>query len=170
MNRSYRKTNARDLWFLSILATVVLAGCGSEDGEVDDAPPSCEEDTRDDAFVAGISKTGDAGITLAIVDSLPAPPAKGDNQWSVELRDPDDALMPGFALEVAPFMPDHGHGTTVAVVVTDDGNGSYTLNPVNFFMPGYWETTITVVDPGATDGEEDDTELDTMVFKFCVDG
>lgn len=170
MSRSYLKTKARNLWFPALLATAALAGCGADDDEVDDSPPSCEEDTRDDAFVAGIAKTGAAGFTLAIVDSLPAPPTKGDNVWSLELRDSGDVLMPGLALEAAPFMPDHGHGTVVPVLFTDDGDGSYTLNPVNFFMPGYWETTVTVVDQGETDSEDDDTDLDTMVFKFCVDG
>ncbi len=170
MSVYYIKSYMR-LWSVpGMIAVSLLASCGEGDGEVDDSLPSCEEDTRDDEFVVGIEKTGEAGFTLAILDSLPAPPAKGDNQWSVELRDASGTLMPGYALEVAPFMPDHGHGTGVTAIVTDDGDGAYTINPVNFFMPGYWETTITVVDEGPTDSEDDDIDIDSMVFKFCVEG
>jgi len=171
MIRSYIAQNLR---FVSLILVVSapLVACGGEsgDGEIDDSTPSCEEDTRDDTFVAGITKTGAAGFKLALVDSLPAPPTRGDNQWSLELRDASDALMPGYSIEAEPFMPDHGHGTAVQVLFTDDGDGTYTLNPVNFFMPGYWETTVTIVDTGATDSEDDDTDIDTMVFKFCIDG
>lgn len=158
--------------FSALLATASLGACGGGDDDdgIDEPVATCAEDTRDDEFVAGIEKTGGAGFTLALVDSLPAPPQKGDNRWSLELRDPSGALMPGYTLESAASMPDHGHGSPIEALVTDDGDGIYTLNPVNFFMPGYWETTITVVDPGETESEDDDTDIDTVVFKFCIDG
>ncbi len=161
----------------STLAAVAIAfvGLGSacddgHGGHEHGDDPTCEEDTRDDEFVAGISKTGSAGYSLSIVDSLPAPPDKGDNRWTIEVTDGAGAPVSGMALEAEPFMPDHGHGTPEVALFTDQGDGSYTLTPVNFFMPGYWETTVTVVDPGATDSEDDDTDLDTVVFKFCVCG
>ncbi len=157
---------------LAFLAAASVSACGGgeEDDGVDEPIATCAEDTRDDEFVVGIEKTGSAGYTLSLLDSLPAPPQKGDNSWSLELRDPVGELMPGYTLETAPFMPDHGHGTAVEALVTDDGDGIYTLNPVNFFMPGYWETTITVVDQGETESEDDDTDIDTMLFKFCIEG
>ena len=170
MSTPYRHS-LRTSYFGALLTTAaVLAGCGGDDLEHDDSQPTCEEDTRDDAFVAGISKTGDASYSLSILDGQPAPPIKGDNRWSVEVRDGSGALVAGVTLEAEPFMPDHGHGTAVDPIVTEDGDGIYTIDPVNFFMPGYWETTVTVVDLGATDDESDDTDLDTVVFKFCVDG
>lgn len=157
---------------LSLCAALAgtMLGCGSDDHGHGGSETTCEEDSRDDAFVAGISKTGDGGYVLSILDSMPAPPIKGDNRWSIEVRDDSGAPVTGMTLEAEPFMPDHGHGTAVVPVVTEVGEGVYTVDPVNFFMPGYWETTVTVVDPGATDSEDDDTDMDTVVFKFCVDG
>ena len=134
---------------LALGGVLTISGaCGGEDTADDNALPSCQEDTRDEDYVAGISKTGEAGYTVAIVDSLPAPPAKGDNDWTLELRDGSDTLMPGLVLQANAFMPDHGHSSPLLAVMTDDGDGVYTLTPINLFMPGYWETTITVVDPG----------------------
>ena len=149
---------------------VLASACGDDGSTHDDHDPSCLEDTRDEEYVAGISKTGSAGYVIAIADSNPAPPAKGDNIWTVEVKDSGDAPVTGMTLESAPFMPDHGHGTPIVALVTETGNGVYTVNPVNLFMPGYWETTITLVDPGATDSPDDDVDLDSVVFKFCVEG
>ncbi len=163
-------TKSRIFLLTSLLAGTVALGCGEDHGHEGGDDPTCEEDTRDDEFVAGISKTGGAGYTLSIVDSLPAPPDKGNNVWTIALTDSNGDPLSGVALEAEPFMPDHGHGTPEIAVFTDNGDGNFTLDPVNFFMPGYWETTVTVVDEGATDAEDDDVDLDTVVFKFCVDG
>jgi len=162
---------------LTVLAGLAAAAafssaCGSDEGSggVDNSLPSCDEDTRDEDYFSGISKTGEAGYTVAIVDSLPAPPAKGDNQWTVELQDASGAPLPDMILETAQFMPDHGHSSLIPAVLTDMGAGTYMLDPINMFMPGYWETTVDVLDPGATDSPDDDTKVDTVVFKFCVEG
>ena len=155
--------------FLLAMSLAAAAGCGGETMD-DNAPPSCEEDTRDEAYVAGITKTGSAGYTVTITDSLPAPPAKGNNRWIVEVKDSEGAGQAGLNLVTNPFMPDHGHPSPVLPVVTDQGGGLYQLDPVNLFMPGYWETTITIVDPGSTDADDDDVDLDSVVFKFCIEG
>ncbi|MCP4447379.1 MAG: hypothetical protein GY811_18825 [Myxococcales bacterium] len=59
---------------LALLSGAAATVGGGEDGEIDNAEPTCAEDTRGDSFVVGISKTGDAEYTVAIVDSMPAPP------------------------------------------------------------------------------------------------
>lgn len=157
--------------FLSPFLVLGLA-CSSDDsdGGHDNNLPSCEEDTRDEAYVAGISKTGAANYTIKINDSLPAPPAKGDNVWTIEIRDSADVPVTGLAFTVTSYMPDHGHGTPVFPAVDEVGDGVYTLNPINLFMPGYWETTITAVDFGGNDIPDDDVDLDSVMFKFCVEG
>jgi hypothetical protein len=132
--------------------------------------PSCDEDTRDEAYVAGIAKIGTASYTIAINDSLPAPPAKGDNVWTIEIRDSADVPMTGLSVTTSSYMPDHGHGSPIIADVTEVGDGVYTLSPVNLFMPGYWEVTVTAIDLGATDSPDDDVDLDSAMFKFCIEG
>jgi hypothetical protein len=53
-------------------------------------------------------------------------------------------------------MPDHAHGSPQPVVVTEMGDGEYKLDPVNLFMAGYWEVTISAED-------------DDIVFPLCVE-
>ncbi len=147
------------------------SACGNGDGTPEDTnPPSCQEDTRDEAFVAGLSKTGEASYLVALMDSNPAPPAKGDNIWSMELSDPDGNPLAGLDIDVSAYMPDHGHYSLAVPTITDDGAGAYTIDPVNLFMPGYWEITLHLLDPVDVDNPDDDIELDAVVFKFCVEG
>jgi hypothetical protein len=154
-----------------LLPLFLVTSCSSDDGHgTDDNLPSCDEDTRDEAYVAGINKTGEGGYTIAIMEATPAPPAKGDNAWTVEIRDSAGAPVTGLTMDCDSFMPDHGHGTPIIPAVIEVGDGVYTLDPVNLFMPGYWETTMTAVDKGATDSPDDDVDLDSVTFKFCVEG
>lgn len=152
-----------------VLAACFLVACGDDDGhgghdgDHADAGHDCEADTRDEEFVAGMSKTGSAdAYTFTLVDSTPAPPDKGDNAWTLELTDAEGAPVDGVDFEVEPFMPDHAHGTPKQVVVTPMGDGLYGLDPVNLFMPGLWEITVRAVDG--------DTTLDSVVFRFCISG
>ena len=156
----------------ALLSSLFIVGsCASDgDGPQDESPPSCEEDTRDEAYVAGMSKTGSGNYTIAINDSLPAPPARHDNVWTIEIRDSANAPVTGLGVSTSSYMPDHGHGTPVIAQVTEVGDGIYTLDPINLFMPGYWEVTVTAIDLGATDSPDDDVDLDSMMFKFCVEG
>lgn len=116
----------------------------------------CDEETRDDEFMVGLSKTGSA-LTVSFVSANPAPPALGDNTWTVTLSDPDASIT-----GATPFMPDHGHGTPVTAEVTPTGTpGEFTISPVNLFMAGLWEVTIDIITQAGT--------TDQVVFAFCVE-
>jgi hypothetical protein len=163
----------RPLGLVLAISTLLplAAACGTDGGGSDDENlPSCEEDTRDEPYVAGMEKTGEAGYTITLMDSDNAPPAKGDNVWTVKVTDPNGEPVEGITFECLAYMPDHGHSSPVIPVVTEMGEGMYTLDPINLFMPGYWETTVTAVDAGATDSPDDDVDLDTVQFNFCVEG
>lgn len=157
-------TSPRQRFLHPAAAFLLLAACGGDDGHdhTADAGHDCDEDTRDEAYLAGMEKVGEAGYTLTLMDSLPAPPDKGDNVWTVEVKDNGGAPVDGLTIDVDSFMPDHQHGSPIEAVSTSQGDGVYELDPVNLFMPGYWEITVA-----AMDGE---TELDSVMFKFCIDG
>lgn len=144
-----------------VLAFSLFAAACSSDGHGDDEPVNCAEETRDDEFVVGLQKTGQAGkLTFTLVESTPAPPARGDNKWILQVTSQAAAApVTGAVMTVTPFMPDHQHGAQVDADITPMTEaGKYELDPVNLWMPGLWQTTIEV--EGA-DG-------DKAVFAFCI--
>lgn len=146
------------------LASLLLAACGDDggtNGHADAAPVNCATEDRADPYVAGMTAEGSAGYSVKLVQSTPAPPAKGDNTWELQLLD-GTTPVDGATLELVPFMPDHGHGTPIGAEVTAGGSdGMYTATPVNLWMPGYWEVTVNITDGSNTD---------SVVFKTCIDG
>jgi hypothetical protein len=135
----------------------------SDDSTADDtaAAVDCSTETRADTYMLGLSKTGEQ-VRVSFVDAMPAPPARGDNIWTLEVMDLNDVPMDGMAVEATPFMPDHQHGTTVVATVTAGQNpGQYVAEPVNLFMAGLWEVTLDFTLPDMT--------TDSVVFRFCVD-
>jgi hypothetical protein len=147
------------------LLASALAACGGDDAAEPDAGYNCEVEQRDEEFVAGMSKTGELGIQFTLVSSNPAPPARNDNTWILELHDSGGAPLEGATVDAKPFMPDHNHGTSIDVEVTpvDGMPGQYQLAPVNMFMPGVWETTIRATPAGGSQAERD-----SVVFTFCI--
>lgn len=149
---------------LVAILTALVAGCGGgddDDGAVE--PVNCADEPRADIYVANMDKIGEGGqLGFVLVSSDPGPPAKGDNEWVIEVVDGDDQPVSGATITVTPFMPDHGHGTPIDVVVTpDDGDGRYGVGPVNLWMPGLWEVTV---DAQSSAGD------DSAVFAFCIEG
>jgi hypothetical protein len=150
------------LWIA--VAGVALAACGGDDGTGDDTV-DCTMVTGADTFTVGLEKTGsDGSMDFKMMSATPAPPARGDNTWQVLISSMASGVVgapvDGAMLQVTPFMPAHQHGSPIQVQITADGNGLYTLSPVNLWMPGVWETTIRATTPLHTD---------TAVYKFCIE-
>lgn len=148
--------------FLAASLALALAACGSDD--VDDGPAaSCETEDRDDVYSMGMSKLGAAGYEVVLMNSTPAPPAKDDNAFDIQVLDDTGAAADGLVLDVVPFMPDHNHGTPIEAVVTPaDTNGEYSATPVNLWMPGLWRVTVDIDDTAG--------DLDEVEFFFCIEG
>jgi hypothetical protein len=141
-----------------------LAACGGDDAVSDDSNEmvDCSLITDADEFTVGLTKPGfDGVLEFSLMSANPAPPSRGDNVWLLEVKEsgvPSD----GEAITVFPFMPKHGHTTPTPAIVTPAGTpGQYTLDPVNFWMPGVWEVTID-----ATKGEP--ARTDSALFRFCI--
>lgn len=155
---------------LPLLAAAVLstaAAACADDGmsPPDDGTYNCAADTRGDTFIVNLEKQGKGGaLDFKLVSADPAPPMRNDNTWVVQINAMAAGVvggpMAGGTLTVTPFMPDHQHGTPIEVMVTEMPTaGQYQLSPVNMWMPGLWETTIT-----ATAG----TTTDSAVYRFCI--
>lgn len=143
-----------------------------DDSNADDSNADDSNASRDDARAA-VADCGERGdelmnleveaddATLSVQSIRPNPAIVGDNSWTIELRDDAGEAIVGAedSIVVTPFMPDHGHGTPVAVGVAEEDDGEYQLAPVNTFMPGLWQITIELELDGATELFE---------FRVCV--
>jgi len=150
------------------LLALALA-CGSSGGA--NPPPqqtpdagdliTCQNDPRVMSYAPGLSVTSTTGTRKYVLLSAdPAPPARGTDTWSIKITDASGTAQPGLTVGVLPFMPDHGHGTSVNAVVTGGSDGTYTVAPLYFFMPGVWRITFWIGSNQADVGE----------FFFCVPG
>ena len=137
-----------------------LAACSGDDGHTDEV--DCTKVSGADEFVVGLAKDGSGGmLDFKMMSAEPAPPARGDNVWIVEILDMNGMPFEGANLTVTPFMPAHDHGSPKTVQIAPAGApGQYSMSPVNLWMPGVWETTIRATV---------DTSTDSAVFKFCID-
>ena len=154
---------------------VAALGCHSDSSSGPDADITtydCAADPRGETFVVGLEKMGAAGlIDVKLMSVTPAPPARGNNSWQIVLSSMSNgtvgAPMDGMAsnITVTPYMPDHGHGTPILVeVMAVDGQaGTYTLDPLNLWMPGLWQNTIEV-----TQGSGSAETIDHVVYDFCL--
>lgn len=128
---------------------------------------SCATETRAKPYVPGLEVDSVSGaFKAALVSSVPGPPIKGSNAWTVTITDAAGAPQDDLTVTASPYMPDHRHPTTVRAVVTPahDGTGTYTVDPVYLYMPGYWEVTLTL-QPASTTAPKD-----TVVFPICIAG
>jgi len=148
---------------LLAMAALLCAGCpGDSEPDMVDAGYNCELEMRDDTYSMGMSRTGDGGYEVVIVEGTPAPPGKGDNTWQLRVLDPSGDPADDLTVTVTPFMPDHGHGTPIRAVVTpSDTAGEYSVAPINLWMPGLWRVTVAL---------SDGSPLDSIEFFFCING
>lgn len=169
--RSVQKTLAS---FVLLGATTLgfLCACSSDESTSSPATPpattvdaavTCTNDPRVTAFVANVSATSRTGsFKVAIASADPAPPVRGDNTWRLVVTNADGSpLAEGATISLSGEMPDHGHRSPSSPTVTKEGDGSYTVSPIDLFMPGVWDVLVTIRS-GASE--------DVAAFAFCIAG
>lgn len=147
-----------------LMGVCAAFGVGCADPVEDNSELRCDAETRADVYAPDMIRMGDDGVLrIRLIESIPGPPEKGDNHFTVELLEADaDVAIPDADMSVTPFMPDHNHGTPIAPVVTTGAKaGQYEIDRLNLWMPGLWEVRIDIDAQGSTD---------QVVFSFCVEG
>ncbi|HEY2515142.1 MAG TPA: FixH family protein [Polyangiaceae bacterium] len=135
---------------------------------IDGSDSLCATDPRAESFVSGIQAKGASGAASVTIDSAtPSTPIKGNNEWIVSVTDAQGAPLDGLTITVSPFMPDHGHGSSITPQIAPLGGGKYDITLINLFMPGIWQITLTLATPG--DGGQAQA-IDSAVFTFCISG
>jgi YtkA-like len=161
-----RATLTRIAMLAPSLAVSFAAACGSPGTNIqvtDAALFSCDTETRAVAYTPNLSRVSPSGAFSAVlVASDPGPPAKGTDTWTVRILDQGGAPLDGLEMTALPFMPDHGHGTSVKAVVSPLGGGTYTVAPLYLYMPGYWEVTLNLKTAAGT--------KDSVMFPICIPG
>jgi hypothetical protein len=134
----------------------------AEDDDADAGPSGCAAEDRDDVYTLGLERSGEH-VMVRFVDAMPAPPARFDNTWVLDVLDPATGMpLDDAELTVEPYMPDHNHGTSIQCNVEKMAEpGRVMLEPVNLFMPGLWDVRLHFA---MADGTSD-----LVVFRFCVD-
>jgi hypothetical protein len=130
-------------------------------------------DARADEWKLPLTKTTPSGaMKVTLLSSQASVPVIGDSKttWTIAVQDAaTGAPVVGAAVSVLPWMPDHGHGTSVKAVVTETAGGQYAMEPLYFFMAGYWTVTVTIDAAGTSGaGGADGGAADSVVFSVCL--
>jgi YtkA-like len=146
----------------------VLAACvqtsGGGGGASTTSDALCDSDPRAMAYAAGLSATSSDGkLKASLAAAQPAPPEKGLNTWTLQLADGSGDAVSGATMTVTPWMPDHGHGSSITPQVMPMASaGTYEVSLLDLFMPGIWQVTFAVTMPSGPD--------EKVTFSFCIDG
>jgi hypothetical protein len=166
------------------LACACGSGSASSADPDDSATPSAS--TRHDApefppLVSGAqaeSARPEPALQLEIVSTNPEQQRKGYNAFTVRFSDLSGAPYEPAVARVIPWMPSHGHGTSVAASAHPGTNGGeWVLDDLNLFMPSYWKVYVFVC--GAAEerccdanaepcAETSDSLVDTLFFKVWI--
>jgi len=84
--------------------------------------------------------TGDAGAVHVDVYSAPDPVTRGNDEFRFVVTDAAGAApLDGLTLDVVPWMPAMGHGTSTTPIVTAEGQGKYLVTNVVIVMGGDYQ-------------------------------
>ena len=150
---------------LGFLLLAPLAACGSPMTD-DDTTVDCTTVTGTDTFVVGLEHQGVGGmLDFKLMSIDPAPSQRGDNTWIVQVNSMANSVVgapiDGASISVSPYMPAHMHYSPITPVIMPMADpGQYQLKPVNLWMPGVWETTITATANNVSD---------RAIYKFCIE-
>jgi hypothetical protein len=140
---------------LACLGMGLLIGCSS---------PPAGSSSGDFPLAPYTTFTTDQGeFSVALWTAPSQPPSRGVNRVKLAVADattgtPQSALDIG----IVPWMPAMGHGTSVVPTVTEQSDGVYVAENVNFFMAGNWQLRITFSSQG--DGATGVTDGATPTF------
>jgi hypothetical protein len=132
----------------AVALALCVAGCGAAPSE-DAQPPSFP------AAAAETVSSSSGGLNVE-VRWAPATPVRGQDAASLTFLDPNGSVVDGLVVDVVPWMPAHGHGTSVQPIVTPSGRGVVVASPVYLYMPGEWQLRMTI------SGTVDDSAIATV--------
>jgi hypothetical protein len=126
----------RSLVLVSLFTASI--GCGS-------SPPAEALGFTASPLVTTPSTSGSLSLD---VRTSPQPPVAGMNSAQVIIKDAASGEpVDGLSINVVPWMPAMGHGTSLVPTVSPKGNGVYEIDQLSLFMPGEWELRLSFTGP-----------------------
>jgi hypothetical protein len=86
-------------------------------------------------------------LTVELRTSPAQPPERGVMSVELRVKDAQGAPRDGLTLDVVPWMPAHGHGSSVIPLVTPEGDGVYRVDRLQLAMPGAWQLRLSMRAP-----------------------
>jgi len=124
-------------------ALITSSGCSS-------APAGESPGVFPEAPLMSIASASGA-LHIDVRTSPTQPPEIGNGSWQFTITDEASGKpATGLSLDIVPWMPAMGHGTSTVPSVSDTGGGVYLIDEVVLFMPGQWDLRTAV------SGAEDD--------------
>lgn len=130
------------------------AGCSSasSDPVVTADPDTGADETGGDArvvdprfdHVPNSEVNSTSGVLHVALRTSPYPATLGPTAFEITVTDQSGVPVDGLTLDVTPWMPAHGHGTTTKPVATPTGFGRYTTTTANISMVGKWILKINI--------------------------
>jgi hypothetical protein len=74
----------------------------------------------------------------------PSSPVKGADAVELTFLDAAGAIVDGLDVAVVPWMPAHGHGTSVQPETTASATGTLIASPLYLYMSGEWQVRMTI--------------------------
>jgi len=119
---------------------LALVGCGSADST---SSAASDGGLPADPLQAISSDSGK--LRIEIRTGPQQPPSRGNQTVEFVVVDAmTGAPEPGLMLDVIPWMPAMGHGTSLTPSVSETAPGTYVITNVGLFMPGTWELRTSI--------------------------
>jgi hypothetical protein len=150
----------REASLVPVVLLLLAAACGGNSGSGDSGTVNCQSDSRVFKYTPNLSVTSTSGMKYILVQSDPAPPARGLDTWTLKITDSAGTPQPSLPVQIRTIMPEHGHGSSTTPVITNQGGGNYQVSQLNLFMPGVWKITFS----------NSAAFTDIADFWFCVPG
>jgi hypothetical protein len=131
-----------------VIVVLLLGGCGSAPTTA--MPPLSFPATPFETV------TSSGGHLHVDVRWSPTVPVKGDDAAQLIFRDDLGNPVDGLSVDVVPWMPAHGHGTSIQPVTVSTAPGVLVATPVYLYMSGEWQLRMTIA------GTLDDSAVTTV--------
>ncbi len=100
--------------------------------------------------------TSSKGLLRVDVRWSPAVPVRGEDSAQLVFTDELGNGIDGLSVAVVPWMPAHGHGTSVQPIAASTDPGVVVATPIYLYMSGEWQLRMTMTGP------LDDTAIATV--------
>ncbi|HEX4405352.1 MAG TPA: FixH family protein [Polyangia bacterium] len=136
---------------LALVAVMTsLAGCV-------DAPSAAPDETSFASAPLQTITSSSGRLNIQLRWSPPTP-VKGENAVELTFLDAQGVAVDGLDATVVPWMPAHGHGTSVQPETTTSATGALIASPLYLYMSGQWQLRLTI-----TGGVDDAAVADVQI-------